>query len=138
MRLNGVFTHKERTRDLTVAHALGHEGENLKFTGSDPEILSPLFVGEKRRGGHAGWNQDLFDDDRLARLGEPEAKPDPEGCEGHGDKRGIDLEGMLEDKEAILCDLKRSDQEASDKPEGEDMALHRMDIDDTPHKLINW
>ena len=58
------------------------------------------------------------------RRGDAEAEPDAEGREEDGDQRTVELDGMLNDDEAVFGVLEGGDQQAADETEDEDMALH--------------
>jgi len=60
----------------------------------------------------------------FATARDPQAEPDAEGREEDGDERAVELDGVLDDDEAVFGVLEDGDKEAADKTEDEDMALH--------------
>jgi hypothetical protein len=57
-----------------------------------------------------------------ARDAQPE--PDAEGREKDGDERDVDLDGVLDDGEAVFGVLEDGDEQTADETEDEDVALH--------------
>ena len=62
--------------------------------------------------------------DGFATARDAEAEPDAEGCEEDGDERAVELDGVLDDDEAVFGVLEGGDEEAADETEDEDVALH--------------
>ena len=60
----------------------------------------------------------------LPSARDTQAEPDPKGREEDGDERAVDLDGVLDDYEAVFGVLKGDDEEAADKTEDDDVALH--------------
>jgi len=60
----------------------------------------------------------------FATARDPQAEPDAEGREEDGDQRAVELDGVLDDDEAVFGVLEGGDEEAADKTEDEDVALH--------------
>ncbi len=53
-----------------------------------------------------------------------EAEPDAEGREEDGDECAVELDGVLDDDEAVFGVLEGGDEEAADETEDENVALH--------------
>jgi len=51
-------------------------------------------------------------------------QPDAEGREEDGDECAVDLDGVLDDDEAVFGVLKDGDEKAADDTEDENVALH--------------
>ena len=62
--------------------------------------------------------------DGLVIARDAEAEPDAEGREEDGDERAVELDGVLDDDEAVFGVLEGGDEEAADETEDEDMAPH--------------
>ena len=62
--------------------------------------------------------------DGFAPARDAESEPDAEGCEEDGDERAVELDGVLNDDEAVFGVLKDGNKEAADETEDEDVALH--------------
>jgi len=62
--------------------------------------------------------------DGFATARDAEAEPDAEGREEDGDERAVELDGVLDDDEAVFGVLEGGDEEAADETEDEDVALH--------------
>jgi hypothetical protein len=60
----------------------------------------------------------------LATARDAEAEPDAEGREEDGDERAVELDGVLDDNEAVFSVSEGGDEEAADETEDEDVALH--------------
>ena len=72
-------------------------------------------------------HHDRFPDsfpDNLATARDAQPEPDAKAREQNGDQRAIELEGVLDDDEAVFGVLKRGDEGAADETEDEDVALH--------------
>lgn len=85
-------------------------------------------VKERFEGGGFGRNQHFPHHHRfadgLAAARDAESEPDAEGREQNGDERAVQLEGVLDDDQAVLGELEGGDEEAADKTEDEDVAPH--------------
>ena len=68
-------------------------------------------------------HHDRFADD-FATARDAEAEPDAEGREEDGDERGVELDGVLDDDEAVFGVLEDGDEEAADETEDENVAPH--------------
>ena len=62
--------------------------------------------------------------DGFATARDLESEPDAERREEQGDERAIELDGVLDDDEAVFGVLQGDDEEAADETEDEDVALH--------------
>ena len=62
--------------------------------------------------------------DGFAAARDAEAEPDAEGREKDGDERAVELDGVLDDDEAVFGVLEYGDEEAAGETEDEDVALH--------------
>ena len=62
--------------------------------------------------------------DRFAIARDAEAEPDAEGREEDGDERAVELDGVLDDDEAVFSVLEGGDEEAADQTKDEDVAPH--------------
>ena len=129
MRLDGVFRNEKLLGDLAIAEALGDKGENLEFPRRDAEGLLVRHIGSKglevggfRRNEHF-LHHDRFTDG-FATARDAETKPDTEGSEQNGDKGSVELDGVLDDDEAVFGVLEGGDEKAADETEDKDMALH--------------
>jgi hypothetical protein len=127
--LDGVFGNEKLRGDLAIAEAKGDQGENFELTCRDAE--SPL-VG---RIGSEGFEGGGFRRDKhflhhnrfadgLAPARDAEAEPDAERREEDGDERAVELDGVLDDDEAVFGVLEGGDEQAPDETENEDVALH--------------
>ena len=86
-------------------------------------IGSEGFEGGGFRGDKHFPHHDRFADG-FATARDAEAEPDAEGREEDGDERAIELDGVLDDDEAVFGVLEGGDEEAADETEDEDVALH--------------
>ena len=66
---------------------------------------------------------DLFHH-RLASARDAQAEPDAKGGEEDGHEGAVKLDRVLDDNEAVFGVLQDGDEQAADKTEDEDMALH--------------
>jgi hypothetical protein len=133
---DGVFGDEELCGDLAIAEAAGDQGEDFELARRDAEGLLAGCVGGKRDrvGNERGFRGDKhflhynrFPDcfpDRFAAACDAEAEPDAEGREEDGDERAVELDGVLDDDEAVFGVLEGGDEEAADEAEDEDVALH--------------
>ncbi len=129
MCLDGVFGNEKLRGDLAIAEAAGDQGEDFELACRDAEgllvgrIRSEGFEGGGFRGDKHFPHHDRFADGfSIAR--DAETEPDAEGREEDGDERAVELDGVLDDDEAVFGVLEGGDQEAADEAEDEDMALH--------------
>ncbi len=60
----------------------------------------------------------------FAPACDAQPEPDAEGREEDGDERDVDLDGVLDDDEAVFGVLEDGDEETADEAENEDVALH--------------
>ena len=86
-------------------------------------IGSEVFEGRGFRGDKHFPHHDRFADG-FATARDAEAEPDAEGREEYGDERAVELDGVLDDDEAVFGVLEGGDEEAADETEDEDVALH--------------
>ncbi len=123
MGLHRALTHKKLPGDFAVAQALGDQFKDLKLAASDMEVLTFFFVGDERS---LGMDGDLPHNNCLAFCCQLEAKPDAKNGKGRGDQSAVDFDGMLDDQELILGPLEQGNQDSTDQPVHEDMALHKL------------
>ena len=85
-------------------------------------------MGAKGRGGRFRRDKHFPHHDRFAdgfaTARDAEAEPDAEGREEDGNERAVELDGVLDDDEAVFGVLEGGDEEAADETEDEDVALH--------------
>jgi hypothetical protein len=140
--LDGVFGNEKLRGDLPIAEAAGDQGENFELTCRDAEGLLLGGIGNKggsewaRIGSDGGGSfcgdkhflhHDRLADgftDCLAAARDAKAEPDAEAREEDGDERAVELDGVLDDDEAVFGVLEGGDEEAADETEDEDVALH--------------
>jgi len=127
--LDGVFGNEKLRGDLAIAEAAGDQGEDFELSRRDAEgmlvgrIGSEGFEGGGFRGDQHFPHHGRFADG-FATARDAEAEPDAEGREEDGDERAVELDGVLDDDEAIFGVLEGGDEEAADETEDEDVALH--------------
>src|ERR1017187_9922123 len=115
--------------DLAIAEAAGDQGEDFELACRYAEGLlvgrigSEGFEGGGFRGDKHFPHHDRFADG-FATARDAEAEPDAEGREEDGDERAVELDGVLDDDEAVFGVLEGGDEEAADETEDEDVALH--------------
>src|SRR6202521_1928880 len=129
MCLDGVFGNEKLRGDLAIAEAAGDQGEDFELACRDAEGLlvsrigSDGFEGGGFRGDKHFPHHDRFADG-FATARDAEAEPDAEGREEDGDERAVELDGVLDDDEAVFGVLEGGDEEAADETEDEDVAPH--------------
>lgn len=119
MGLHGIFADEEVSGDLTIAKAGGDEAKNLQFTGGNAELTDTSLVDDE---GIRRLRGDFLDDGGGLFPGEGEAEPDAECGKEGGDQGNVDLDGMLEDEEAVLSELQDNDEQAANHAVEEDVA----------------
>jgi hypothetical protein len=129
VRLDGVLRNEKLRGDLAIAEAAGDQVEDFKLACGDAEGLLAVRIGGKRfkdagfRGdGHFPDHHGFADDFAIAR--DAEAEPDAESGEEDGDEGAVELDGVLDDDEAVLGVLESGDEEPANETEDEDVALH--------------
>ena len=106
-------------RRFPVAEARGDEAEDLELPRSQAQPGEPGRVGsEWLRGSHRRWLRSLSTSQRTP---EPDSDRDRE----HGDQACVDLEGVLEDEEAVLDQVEDEDEQPGRDAEDEDVARAR-------------
>jgi hypothetical protein len=127
--LDRVFGNEKLRGDLAVAEAPADQGEDFELACRDAEglLLSRIgsegFEGAGFRGNKHFPYHDRFADG-FATARDAQAEPDAEGGEEDGDKRAVELDGVLDDDEAVFGVLQGGDEETADETEDEDVALH--------------
>ncbi len=127
--LDGVFGNEKLRGDLAIAETAGDQGEDFELACRDAEGLLASCIGSEgfQGGGFCGdkhfLHHDCFADD-FATARDAEAEPDAEGREEDGDERTVELDGVLDDDEAVFGVLEGGDEEAADETEDEDVAPH--------------
>ena len=128
MCLDRVLGNEKLRGDLAIAQAAGNEGEDFELTCRDAEgLLAGRIGSEGFDSGFSGDEHFLHHDrfaDGFATARDAEAKPDAKGREEDGDERGVELDGVLDDDEAVFGVLKDGDEEAADETEDENVAPH--------------
>ena len=135
MGLHRALAHKKLLGDFAVAQALGDQFKDLKLTASDMEVLTFSFVRDERSLGSDG---DLPHNNCLAFCCQLEAKPDAKNGKGRGDQSAVDFDGMFDDQELILGPPEQSNQDSTDQPVHEDVALHKLQEDSLPKLSHPW
>src|SRR6202789_3022380 len=134
--LHGVLGDEELSCDLAIAEAAGDEGEDFELTVGDAEalLLSRVWTERRRRLGAAarGRAEDFFRH-RIPPARDAQAEPDAEGGEEDGHERAVELDRVLDDDETVFGVLKDGDEQAADKTEDKDGALHEFDSDVGSH-----
>jgi hypothetical protein len=126
--LDGVFGDEKLRGNLAIAEAAGDQREDFELACRDPEALllgrvaSKGFSGGFRRDKHFPHHDRFADSFATAR--DAEAEPDAEGREQDGHERAVQLDGVLDDDEAVFGVVEDGDKEAADEAEDEDVALH--------------
>jgi hypothetical protein len=127
--LDGIFGDEKLRGDLAIAAAARDQGEDFELARRDAEGLllgcvgSEGFAGGCLRGNEHFPHHDRFADG-FATARDAEAEPDAEGREEDCDERAVKLYRVPDDDEAVFGVLKGGDEQAADKTEDEDMALH--------------
>jgi hypothetical protein len=127
--LDGIFGNEKLCGDLAIAEAAGDQGEDFELSWGDAEgslvgcigcegFESGGFRGDK----HFPHHDRFADGFATARDAEPE--PDAEGREEDGDEPAVELDGVLDDDEAVFGKLEYGDEEAADETEDENVAPH--------------
>src|SRR5208282_5189423 len=104
--------------DLAIAEAAGDQGENFELACRDAEGLlvgrigSEGFEGGGFRGDKHFPHHDRFADG-FATARHAEAEPDAEGREEDGDERAVELDGVLDDDEAVFGVLEGGDEDVA-------------------------
>src|SRR5271167_2780353 len=135
MGLHRALAHKKLLGDFAVAQALGDQFKDLKLAASDMEVLTFSFVRDERSLGSDG---DLPHNNCLAFCCQLEAKPDAKNGKGRGDQSAVDFDGMFDDQELILAPPEQSNQDSTDQPVHEDVALHKLQEDSLPKLSHSW
>src|SRR5208282_2008664 len=126
MGLNRALAHKKLLGDLAVAQSTGYEFKDLKLTASDMEVLSLSFVRDERS---PGRNRDLLHNNCLLFSCQLEAEPDAKNGKGRRDQSAVDFDRMFDYQELILAPPEQCDQDSTDQPVHEHVALHKF-LDD--------
>jgi len=127
--LDSVFGNEKVRGDLAIAEAAGDQGKDFELTCRDTQGLllgrigSEGFEGGGFRGNKHFLHHDRFADG-FAAARDAEAEPDAEGREEEGDESAVELDGVLDDDEAVFGVLEGGDEEAADETEDEDVAPH--------------
>ncbi len=129
MCLDGVFGNEKLGGDLAIAETAGDQSEDFELACRDAEGLLVGGIGGEgfESGGFGGDMYFLHHDrfaDGFATARDAQAEPDTEGREEDGDQRAVELDGVLDDDEAVLGVLEGGDEQAADDTEDEGVALH--------------
>src|SRR5208337_2032241 len=127
MSLHRVLAHKKLLGDFAVAQALGYEFKDLKLTASDMEVLSFSFVRDERSPG-----RDLLHNNCLPFSCWLEAKPDAKTGEGRRDQSAVDFDRMFDYQKPILGPPEQCNQDSTDQPIHEHVALHTFQSNSSP------
>ena len=123
--LDGVFRNEKLRGDFAIAEAAGDQGEDFEFACRDAEGLLAGGIGSEGGGGFRG-DEHFFHHHRFANdfasggfatARDPKAEPDAEGRKEDGDERAVELDGVLDDDEAVFGVLEGGDEEAADETE---------------------
>ena len=133
MGLDGVFGDEKLRCDLAIAQAAGDQGEDFELACRDAEGLLLGCIGSEGFEGRGFGRDKHFPHhdrfaDGFATARDAEAEPDSESREEDGDERAVELDGVLDDDEAVFGVLEGGDEEAADETEDEDVALHDGDV----------
>jgi hypothetical protein len=126
--LDGVFGNEKLRRNLAIAEAAGDQGKNFELACRYTKaLLVGRIGGERFEGG--GFGADKHFSHRgfaagFAPARDAQPEPDAEGREEDGDERDVDLDGVLDDDEAVFGVLEDGDEQTADQTEDEDVALH--------------
>ena len=80
--------------------------------------------GARRLGGHKHLLHHHRFLDGVTAARDAQSEPDAEGREKEGDQRAVELDGVLDDDEAVFGVLEGGDKEATNESEDEDVPLH--------------
>jgi hypothetical protein len=127
--LDGVFGNEKLRGDLAIAETAGDQGEDFELARGNANGVLVARIGSERLGGGRFRRDTHFSHhDRFANgfatTRDAEAEPDAEGREEDGDERAVELNGVLDDDEAVFGVLEGSDEKSADKTEDDDVALH--------------
>jgi hypothetical protein len=123
--LDGVLGDEELRGDLSIAEAAGDQAEDFQLASGDAEGLLLGCVGrEGLEGGGFRRDEHFPHHNRFATARDAEAEPDAEGCEEDGDESAVELDGVLDDDEAVFGVLEGGDEKAADETEDESVAPH--------------
>ena len=115
----GVLGDEERFGDFPVTETRGDEAEDLELPRSQAQLGEPGGVrSEWLRGLHRRWLRSLATSQRTP---EPDSDRDRE----RGDQAGVDLEGVLEDEEAVLHELEDEDEQPGRDAEDQNVTRAR-------------
>jgi hypothetical protein len=127
--LDGVFRNEKLRGDLAIAEAAGDQGEDFELARRNTQGLLAGGIGSERfkrrclRGNKYFPYHDRFPYGFTAAC-DAQSEPDSEGREEDGNERAVELDGVLDDDEAVFGVLERGDEEAADETEDENVALH--------------
>jgi hypothetical protein len=128
VRLDRVFGNEKLRGDLAIAEAAGDQGKNFELACRYAEGLLVGRIGSERFEGRGFCGDKHFSHHGFARGFAPacyaQPKPDAEGRKEGGDERDVDLDGVLDDDEAVFGVLEDGDEETADETEDEDVTLH--------------
>src|SRR6202012_3851382 len=105
------------------------QGEDFELACRDAEGALAGGIGRERFE-CGGFRLDKYfshDDcfaDGFAAARDAEAEPDAEGREEDSDERAVELDGVLDDDEAVFGVLEGGDEKAADEAEDENVTLH--------------
>jgi hypothetical protein len=128
MGLYRVLGDEELSGDLAIAEAAGDEAEDFKLAGGNADALllacvqgkSRSWLRDRERSGDGHFSHHY----RLPSARDAEAEPDADGSEENGNECSVELERMLDYDESVFGVLECDDEDAADKTEGQDVALH--------------
>jgi hypothetical protein len=127
VRLDCVFGNEQLPGNLAITAAAGDQGENFELTYRDTEGLLVRSIGSERSGSlrrdsHFPHHNRFADN--FATPRDTQAEPYAEDREEDGYNRGIDLDRVLDDDEAVFGVLEDGDEETADETEDEGVTLH--------------
>jgi hypothetical protein len=127
--LDGIFGNEELRGDLAIAVAAGDKGEDFELACRDAEGLLASGIGREGLEGRGFCGDEHFLHhhrfaDGFAAARDAEAEPNAEGREEDGNERAIELDGVLDNDEAVFGVLEGGDEETADETEDENVAPH--------------
>ena len=127
MCLDGVFGNEKLGSDLAIAEAAGDKVEDFELAWGDAEGQLAGRIGSEGGLGFRGNEHFLHHNgfaDGFATARDAEPEPDSEDGEEDGDERAVELDGVLDDDEAVFGVLEGGDEKAADETEDDDVAPH--------------
>ena len=138
-RLEWVFTVLSLTKSFSaISRLLRPWAISSRISNSRRVIWRSSRFLSSGMNGPLGRDGDLPHNNCLAFRCQLEAKPDAKNGKGRGDQSAVDFDGMFDDQELILGPLEQSNQDSTDQPVHEDVALHKLQEDSLPKLSHPW